>query len=198
MSPSSPLTADAVDVATVAFGPVVSAGDRVSVPLEGAPLRIVTKKCVLANSPLDGDGNVNPFVSLKRATVTDKKFFDAFEKRVLAEAVANKTEWFGESVDADHVASSFKSFVKDGALKVRVSADTTAFDEAGEAIDVASFFAGDEVRALLEATAVRVGNNEFGLVWALRQIRKESKVACLINPDPIADEEADGDWDMFI
>ena len=195
---SSPTATNSIDVSSIAFGPVVSAGDRVSVPLESAPLRVVTKKTVLANSPLDGDGNVNPFVSLKLATVADKKFFDAFEKRVLAEAVASKAEWFGGSVDADHVASSFKSFVKDGALKVRVSADTTAFDEAGNAADIASFFAGDEVRALLEATAVRVGNNEFGLVWALRQIRRESKATCLINPDPIADEEADGDWDMFI
>ena len=192
---SPPATTDAIDVASVAFGPVVSAGDRVSVPLEGAPLRVVTKKTVLANSPLDGDGNANPFVSIKLATVADKKFFEAFEKRVLAEAVAGRAEWFGETVDADHVTSSFKSFVKDGALKARVSADTAAFDEAGEATDIASFFAGDEVRCLLEATAVRLGKNEFGLLWGLRQLRKESKTVCMIELDPASE---DGDWDMFV
>lgn len=194
---TSPSTTNSIDVSSIAFGPVVSAGDRVSVPLESAPLRVVTKKTVLANSPLDGDGNVNPFVSIKLATVSDKKFFDAFEKRVLAEAVASKAEWFGETVDADHVTSSFKSFVKDGALKVRVSSDTSSFDEAGDSADIASFFAGDEVRALLEATAVRLGRSEFGIVWALRQLRKESKAVCYIELDP-ASEDADGDWDMIV
>lgn len=185
----------------VQFGEVTTADGHVSVPLQ-EPLRVVTGPAVVASAPVDDDGSAQPFLNVKLATLTDKRFFEAFEARVVDAAVENRKVWFGKGVDADQVSASLKSFVRDDGegttLRLRLLPDVQAFDDAGRATDIATLAAGDRVRLLAEARAVRLGRNEFGCVWTARQLRCEPQPECLIQPDGGAGAGDNDEWAWIV
>ena len=189
--------ARAVDVAALELGEVRSENGRVSVPLAQAPLSVLTGSSVLVNGPVDSEFVPVPFLHVKFVSPADRRFFESFEKLVLETALSRRAEWFGKKVDADHIRASFKSFLRDGALKVRLPPEVAAFDAGGAAADVAEFFPGDSARLLLEASAVRLGRNEFGCVWTLKQLRRDPKVACLIDTSGGASDD-DSEFECFV
>lgn len=192
---SAPVSFRTVDVSKLEFGDVVVDGSRVSVPLKEGPLAVLTGQVVLCNAPLDAtDYEPVPFVTVKPTSASAKRFFEAVEARLLEVALENAKAWFN-GADAGAIRESIKSFVKDGSVKLRLSADAAAFDEQGNATDFAEFLAGDLVRAVVEATAARLGKQEFGIVWRIVQIRKVANAVCLIR-----DEEDDAleEWDEFV
>lgn len=178
------------DASALSFGEVRKDGGKVTVPF--GPASIVTGVVALKGGLVDADGTVAPFAKLALGDA-DAAAFEAFEEALLAAAKEKREEWFGsKDVSDEHVEGAFKRFFEKGALKARVTAKTFAFDSAGNAADVASFAGGDKAKALLSASVVRIGKNEFGAVWTLDQLRAAKKpVACLIadEPESIVDDE---------
>jgi len=117
------------------------------------------------------------------------EFFKAVERKVQDTAVAKKAGWFREDISDELISSSFKTFVTDSTVKVRVSDDVAAFNNAKAKIDLPG--AGARVKAVLELARVTFGKTQFGLVWTLRQVKCIGESVYLFDDD-VAETVAEG------
>lgn len=130
------------------------------------------------------------------------RFVKRVEAAVLDAGMANKAEWFRRPLEDDALRASFKPFLKDDILRVRLPRDVLVFDADGQLVERSSVGPGAAVRCLLDMSKLCFGRTEFGGMWSLVQAQTlppppapPSPPRCLI--DPLAhDEDLAHDGDL--
>lgn len=102
-----------------------------------------------------------------------RRFAQKTESAVLEAAIANKRKWFKKDMSESALQHSFKTFLTDKKLRVKVDEDVELFDRRGRPVHVEDgvLKKGSEVRCILELSAVFFGRKEFGSMWGVLQVQ---------------------------
>lgn len=178
-----------VDFTRTTFGPLERETRLYSVPLK-PEITIQTPVVGLA-SELSSEPGAVVYLHTSGALT---KFFQETERQVLEWSLANKGEWFSRAKpDDDIIKSSFKTFITDGKVKVRVHEAFTCFGPNRELLEEPNIPVGAQLRCVLQLTKLSFGRHEFGAMWRLVQAR--------VLPDCMIDDAesviADGDDDFL-
>lgn len=158
-------------------------------------LRVQTPVLTVVNDTVAEPGAALALKGAHQAPDGLFKFFKDVESRVLDACIENKAAWFpkGETLDADTLRSSFKTFVVDDCLKTRFQDDCVVYDQNRHPLeDPADLSAGTQVRCVLELSKISFGKHEFGVMWRVAQMLLLP--GCLIDE---ADVVESGDEDFL-
>ncbi len=152
LSPSPVLYTHAdVERALSAFEPLAKEGGVYVARLQ-EPLLIQTPPLALVAS-LDDDEDGTPARHAHLALPPKfARFVRRVEAAVLYAGMANKAAWFRRPLEDDALKASFKQFLKDDILRVRLPRDVLVFDADGQLVERSSVGPGASVRCLLELT----------------------------------------------
>ena len=119
-------------------------------------------------------------------------------ERVAKEACTSSSSVLGLS--ADQVESSFKSFVGESQVRVRLDTSFHAYTHTGDVMEETQQEM-DQVRAVLRLEQISIGKTEIGILWKLVQTQAAEPVpTCMIDldievPDDQDDTEPAGEED---
>lgn len=194
-SPARPVLYTRADVerALSSFEPLAKEGG-VYVARLHEPLLIQTPPLTLV-APLDDDEDGTPARHAHLALPPKfARFVQRVEATVLDAGLANKAAWFRRPLEDDALRASFKPFLKEDILRVRLPRDVLVFDAGGQLVERSSVGPGTPVRCLLSMSTLCFGRTEFGAMWSLVQAQTlppppapPSPPRCLI--DPLATDE---------
>lgn len=180
-SSSSPVYFKTIDLASVSLGPLQKDGRIYSAALAPGPLLVQTPP-VPIQSLAEGVAWLlpsGPFRAFLRET----------EATLKAKSSAEAEAW---SLSPGQVDTSFKTFFKHDAFKVRLHPDFAAFSPDGEYLE--SPDGVTTARLVLELDKVSVGKTEMGCLWRLVQLRATSPPPpCLIDFDVELPDDAEVD-----
>lgn len=113
-------------------------------------------------------------------------------ERVAKEACSNSSSVLGLTVE--QIETSFKSFVGECQVRVRLDSSFHAYDHHGEAMQETPKEM-DQARAVLRLDQISIGKSEIGILWKLVQTRVPEPVpSCMIDLDievPDDDDETE-------
>lgn len=149
------------------------------------PLVITTGVITLAAPVAGPDGEPLPSTVLKLPLAANNFFADV-EVAIKNTCIEKKAQWFKESLSNDALHMSFKSFLHEDCLSVRVDEGVTAFGPDKTQVPLPE--ENTKVKAVLELSRITFGKTEFGAKWKLRQLKvMEVAPKYLFDDEDIAD-----------
>jgi len=174
----------------IAFDSLVKKGKLYQAPL---------KTPVLIQTPLVKIHSItSTHASISTAPESPLHAFFVEAERVAKDVCSNSSSVLGLS--ADQVESSFKSFMGESQLRVRLDPSFHAYSHTGEVMEETPKDM-DQARAVLRLEQISIGKTEIGILWKLVQTQAAEPVPdCMIDleievPDDQDDTEPTGDED---
>ena len=166
----------------IAFDSLVKKGKLYQAPL---------KTPVLVQTPLVRIHSItSTHASISAAPGSPLQAFFVEAERVAKEACSNSSSVLGLSTE--QVESSFKSFVGESQLRVRLDPSFHAYTHTGEVMEETPQEM-DQARAVLRLEQISIGKTEIGILWKLVQTQVAEPVPdCMIDLDiEVPDDEDD-------
>ena len=176
---------------TINIGEINKSSKTFVAPIEPV-IRIQTPQVSVISSLVDEHGAALPCAHIKLPAPFLAKMQDV-ETRVLNHCIAHKSDWLKRDVEDEFVRHSFKSFVKDSALKVLIPEECLFFDFERKECDRENM---TNARAILELNRVIFGKTEFGAMWRVVQLQSIKETVCLIVDDLLEDPQFEDDFDV--